>query len=80
MRMGARAMRSWRESVKRVGAGEWEQLDLFNVLAKIDGTDAATPNWLVEKYPNGVGDRYQEIVDFCETYNEPGTKIGVLPW
>jgi hypothetical protein len=77
-----KATRSWRDSMQRVkGLGyRDDRLDFLNLLAKIDGVDMATPEQLNVMYPEDTPERLQEVFDFVESYNEPGTKIGAMPW
>ena len=58
-----------------------ERLDWWNLMAKVDGVDSATPKMLGRMYGEvDVEERMAEVMQFIADYKEPGTKIGAFPW
>jgi hypothetical protein len=77
-------VRRWRESADRLARGVLGdvEMDVKNVLAKIDGVDAATAQTLKEMYPDKIGyEQKIKVMLFCCGLgdNEPGTNIGAWP-
>lgn len=75
-----RANINWRDAVKRINAGEIDEVDVWRVLAKMDKIDYAPTSELEMLYKQVTVDRLMDVVEFCRGFREYGTKIGAYPY